>query len=170
MNYRIVSSADSIARISYQQCRCRRGIANGAVVALSSLPGDPPEWDPLLSAASKSNAALIRQMIEQQDPSHSNGVNQSVLHIASFGFMVRTALSQCLYYFLFHFLNNKSWTIFIRSRSCVSTRRSRHRTAHGPVKQNGSECCDPYANCGLAGLAWSQSGNSRSIGVVGHVT
>ena len=45
----------------------------------------PPEWDLLLSAAQKNRADLIQEMITlgQVNPSHSNSVGQSALHIAS---------------------------------------------------------------------------------------
>lgn len=44
-----------------------------------------PEWDLILSAAHKNLPIRIREMVETQgvDPSHSNGVGQSALHIAA---------------------------------------------------------------------------------------
>ena len=45
----------------------------------------PPEWDMLLSAAQKNRPDLIAEMIETGgvNPSHSNGVGQSAVHIAA---------------------------------------------------------------------------------------
>ena len=43
----------------------------------------PPEWDLLLSAAQKNRPDKIREFLEHGvDPSHSNVVGQSALHIA----------------------------------------------------------------------------------------
>jgi ankyrin repeat protein len=45
----------------------------------------PPEWDLLLSAAQKNRPEQIREMVQSGgvDPSHTNGVGQSALHIAA---------------------------------------------------------------------------------------
>jgi hypothetical protein len=44
-----------------------------------------PEWDMILSAAQKNLPIRIREMVETQgvNPSHSNAVGQSALHIAA---------------------------------------------------------------------------------------
>jgi ankyrin repeat protein len=43
-----------------------------------------PEWDRLLACAQKNNANEINRLIneEEVDPSHSNAVGQSALHVA----------------------------------------------------------------------------------------
>lgn len=45
----------------------------------------PPEWDMLLSAAQKNRPEIIAEMVEigGVDPSHSNAVGQSAVHIAA---------------------------------------------------------------------------------------
>lgn len=45
----------------------------------------PPEWDRLLSAAQKNQAAEVRRLIREENvnPSHANRVAQSALHIAA---------------------------------------------------------------------------------------
>jgi ankyrin repeat protein len=43
-----------------------------------------PEWDMILSAAQKNSPERIREMVlNGVDPSHSNGVGQTALHIAA---------------------------------------------------------------------------------------
>ena len=51
---------------------------------MSGLP-HPPEWDLLLSAAQKNKPDEVKRLVETigADPSHSNAVGQSALHIAS---------------------------------------------------------------------------------------
>jgi ankyrin repeat protein len=43
-----------------------------------------PEWDRLLACAQKNNANEIHRLINEEkiDPSHSNAVGQSALHVA----------------------------------------------------------------------------------------
>jgi hypothetical protein len=44
----------------------------------------PPEWDLLLSASQKNDAKRIEAMVQEGvNPSHSNAVGQSALHVAS---------------------------------------------------------------------------------------
>jgi hypothetical protein len=53
-------------------------------VIMAQFSGNP-EWDMILSAAQKNLPIRIREMVETQgvNPSHSNGVAQSALHIAA---------------------------------------------------------------------------------------
>ena len=51
----------------------------------SKRPAALPEWDRLLSASQKNLPDTIRKLVEEEgvDPSHSNAVRQSALHIAA---------------------------------------------------------------------------------------